>query len=194
MVQWPAGVDGRRAVVRLRHCVDDGAAFYLNGVNIFSTNMPTTAWVSTNYSRLSVGTPALLPAASADLILQPAIILTNIAWQTGQNQLAVEVKQASGTSSDIAFGMLLTAIVPPYGTTVIPPVRPQMKNHRFSRAAGFAAEIDTESGKTYQLLGSPGISPAVWQPVGSVVGNGTRQTVIDPTPVSTNRFYRIGVQ
>jgi hypothetical protein len=76
--------------------VDDGAAFYLNGVEVSRVRLPQ--------GPISFGTEAqlLLPEGPPDIV---EFAVTNL-WQ-GDNVLAVEVHQNSATSSDVVFGMML---------------------------------------------------------------------------------------
>ena len=83
----------------LRLMRDDGAVVYLNGVEVWRTNMPTG----------SVGflTPASVAIGGADestfvqTTLGPSLLVT------GTNVLAIELHQSGGTSSDISFDLQL---------------------------------------------------------------------------------------
>lgn len=85
-----------RADLRLKR--DDGAVVYLNGTEVFRSNMPG-------------GMITFLTTASAtadensffDSTVSPALLLE------GTNVLAVEIHQVSGTSSDISLDLELTA-------------------------------------------------------------------------------------
>jgi acid phosphatase type 7 len=82
----------------LRLLRDDGAVVYLNGTEIFRSNMPGG----------SIGYLTLASAAIDDntfhvTALNPALLVT------GNNVLAVEIHQANGTSSDISIDAELTA-------------------------------------------------------------------------------------
>ncbi len=83
--------------------LDDGAVVYLNGVEIFRLGMPPGEISHSTFASRTITTAAYegpfnLPAA--------ALI-------EGVNVLAVEVHQASPTSSDIVFGMTLNAVTTP---------------------------------------------------------------------------------
>jgi hypothetical protein len=78
---------------------DDGAVVYLNGVEVWRTNMPTG----------SVGflTPASVAIGGAD---ESTFVQTTISPSllvTGTNVLAIELHQSGGTSSDISFDLQL---------------------------------------------------------------------------------------
>jgi hypothetical protein len=83
----------------LRLLRDDGAVVYLNGVEVWRNNMPT--------STIGFSTPATVAVAGADettfvqTTLSPSLLIN------GTNVLAVEVHQSGGTSSDISFDLQL---------------------------------------------------------------------------------------
>lgn len=83
----------------LRLMRDDGAVIYLNGVEVWRTNMPT--------GTVGFSTPATVAIAGADestfvqTTLSPSVLLT------GTNVLAVELHQSGGTSTDISFDLQL---------------------------------------------------------------------------------------
>jgi hypothetical protein len=85
--------------VTLRLMRDDGAVVYLNGVEVWRTNMPTG----------TVGhlTPASVAIAGAD---ESTFVQTTISPSllvNGTNVLAVELHQSGGASSDISFDLQL---------------------------------------------------------------------------------------
>jgi Immunoglobulin I-set domain len=82
----------------LRHVVDDGAVFYVNGAEAGRFNMPAGP---IDYNTLSVTTPPEGVIRSV-----PVFGLTQ-----GTNLLAVEVHQNSGAGGDVLFGAQLTGIV-----------------------------------------------------------------------------------
>src|SRR5215204_3628050 len=80
--------------------VDDGAVFYLNGIEIQRVGMPAgTVTYGTAASR------SVSDATAADLFFVSGSPLTNLV--VGDNVLAVEVHQITATSSDIVFGSAL---------------------------------------------------------------------------------------
>ncbi|HIK98624.1 MAG TPA: hypothetical protein EYG13_03640, partial [Dehalococcoidia bacterium] len=87
--------------LQLRHLIDDGAVFYLNGVEVFRLNMPagpihpeTEAGNEVEVDLLSIAIP--IPAGAA---------------VAGQNRLSVELHQDRVGSSDIVFGVELDAVL-----------------------------------------------------------------------------------
>ncbi len=83
----------------LRLMRDDGAVVYLNGVEVWRTNMPT--------GTVGFLTPASTAIAGAD---ESAFVQTTISptlLVNGTNALAVELHQSGGTSTDISFDLQL---------------------------------------------------------------------------------------
>jgi len=116
LFQWPGTTN--RTTFYLNNLVDDGAAFYLNGVEFYNTNMPSVRQPDTTQAPLAVGTPVVTPPTNQ---LGTAVVVTNLV--AGANLLAVEVRQAGFTSPDITFGTTIMAAVPTWGasTTVVHP-------------------------------------------------------------------------
>lgn len=79
---------------------DDGAVVYLNGTEIYRSNMPA--------GTITHLTPALSAVGGADESRQFRFSMFKNAIQLGKNVLAVEIHQDAGTSSDVSFA--LTAI------------------------------------------------------------------------------------
>ncbi|MCL5097357.1 MAG: lamin tail domain-containing protein, partial [Candidatus Omnitrophica bacterium] len=86
-------------VLNLHPIVDDGAVFYLNGVEVSRVNMPDGP---VNYSTFA--NPSV-----ADATFTGPISISADSLVAGTNVLAVEVHQASSTSSDVVFGTELLA-------------------------------------------------------------------------------------
>lgn len=83
----------------LRLLRDDGAVVYLNGTEIFRSNMPSGTITSTTLASTGGGFTTFVTAAvSADLLVE------------GVNVLAVEVHQVSASSSDLGFDLALTGL------------------------------------------------------------------------------------
>lgn len=80
---------------------DDGAVVYLNGAEVFRSNMPAG---TVNY--LTLASSAVSGADEATFY--PAAINPS-ALRSGTNLLAVEIHQNTNTSSDIAFDLALVA-------------------------------------------------------------------------------------
>jgi hypothetical protein len=89
-------------VLTFSNRIDDGAVFYLNGVEVQRVRMPG-APTNIAYATFATGTPSGGDATSWDVFSIPA---TNAI--AGDNVLAVEVHQNSSSSSDILFGAALS--------------------------------------------------------------------------------------
>ena len=88
--------------LRLRHVIDDGAVFYINGVEVDPRfNMQTGAIDSTTFA---VGGPG-------DAVLSEEIVISASDLVVGTNRFSVEVHQANLDSSDVMFGVQLIAAV-----------------------------------------------------------------------------------
>ena len=89
----PGAVPG----LALRVLRDDGAVVYLNGTEIWRSNMGSGA--------VSYLTPALSAVGGADEAAFQAACLDADLLVAGDNVLAVEIHQSSGSSSDISFDL-----------------------------------------------------------------------------------------
>jgi len=81
--------------------IDDGAVFYINGVEVLRLGMPNGTIQHTTTAGRSVG--------NADY--EGPFIISTEHLLRGDNVIAVEVHQTSTTSSDIVFGLQLDAVV-----------------------------------------------------------------------------------
>jgi tartrate-resistant acid phosphatase type 5 len=93
---------------------DDGAVVYLNGTEVFRTNLREGPIGAFTPATVSVNTPEEDAFWSTDV--DPGLL------HAGRNVLAVEVHQASATSSDVSFdlkllGTLAGAVLSPRGAT-----------------------------------------------------------------------------
>ena len=92
----------------LRLLRDDGAVVYLNGVEIARSNMPD--------GNIDYLTHANSAVSSNDESTFFDFTMGANLLHDGTNVLAVEIHQASGSSSDISFDLELGGVMPPYGT------------------------------------------------------------------------------
>ena len=76
---------------------DDGAVVYLNGTEIYRTNMPDGEITSSTFAPSAIGGAAESTYETVELSADQL--------QDGQNVLAVEVHQNSPTSSDVSFNL-----------------------------------------------------------------------------------------
>jgi predicted outer membrane repeat protein len=91
----PTKYDG----LRLRALIDDGAIFYINGVEVARDNMPAGT-VGHAYSGLNAINEATYRAIS-DYRLAPNLLVA------GTNTICVQVHQATATSTDLSFDLEL---------------------------------------------------------------------------------------
>lgn len=84
---------------------DDGAVVYLNGREVFRSNMPTGTITPTTLASASVGGTDESTIFETDI--DPTLFLT------GRNVLAVEVHQNDVGSSDLSFQLQLTGLLQP---------------------------------------------------------------------------------
>ncbi len=101
------------AELSLRTIIDDGAAFYLNGVEVLRQNLPAGPISYTNMASAGIATPTLTGPFS----------IPNSSLVLGTNWLTAEVHQFSTNgvllSLDVAFGAELSA------TSFLTPAQPQ---------------------------------------------------------------------
>ncbi len=94
---------------------DDGGVVYLNGVEVFRSNMPTGPVNYRTLAVLSVGGPD--ETTQFYPVQIPSSLLVN-----GRNVLAVEIHQATATSADVSFDLALTADTTTPGTNAPPSI------------------------------------------------------------------------
>ena len=83
--------------LRLNPVVDDGAIFYLNGIEVYRLNMPDG-----NITPTTLATPGV-----GDATFSGPVVILRDNLIVGTNRLSVEVHQTSTLSSDIVFGTRL---------------------------------------------------------------------------------------
>jgi hypothetical protein len=109
---FPGEIPG--AILKLRHAVDDGAVFYLNGheVSRFGVTDDPVTYLSD-------------AAGHENAYVGPVDVSTQ--WlNTGDNVFAAEVHQSGGSSSDMVFGAELTGTFFPAGNVTPPPTEPKI--------------------------------------------------------------------
>ena len=93
--------DPRYLSATLRLLRDDGAVVYVNGVEVFRSNMPTGAIGYRTLASSAVG--GTDESRFFEVSINPARFVT------GTNVIAVELHQSSASSSDISFDLQLLA-------------------------------------------------------------------------------------
>ena len=162
----------------IRHLIDDGCVIWINGVKIHRYFMNEQA--SYSYDAFSNGGPGDAGYQFADAITNTA----TWAWidprpylVQGDNVIAVEVHQVSNTSSDITFGLEMTATLPATpGDIVI--------NEVFANSPGEGdwIELKNTTGAAIDISGF-GLTDDIFIPTryvfpaGSIVAAGARRTI-----------------
>ncbi len=85
------------------HLIDDGAVFYLNGVEIGRYNMADGVVSSSTFASTGVSTASIVGPVTYPIPAGVAV--------AGGNRISVEVHQTSTSSSDIVFGLEASAII-----------------------------------------------------------------------------------
>ena len=88
--------------LRLKHWIDDGAVFHLNGTEIFRIGMPNSVITHNTLANRNVLTPAL--EGPLDIPINNLLV--------GENVLAVEVHQATLPNPDLVFAAEVEAVIP----------------------------------------------------------------------------------
>ena len=154
--------------------VDDGAAWYLNGVEAGRLRLPTG---TITFDTLASSTP---PVEGETNVLN----LAAAALVSGDNVLAVEVHQSSATSSDVVFGMTLDVLLAVTNRPVI--LNPQMLGN-----GGFQGTLTGIAGHIYAVEWAPALG-ASWTAM-ATMSNFTGQVTFTDPAATTNgspRFYR----
>lgn len=100
------------ASLQLEHVIDDGAVFYLNGIEVSRFNMPSGTVTASTLA--NAGVPNAIYEGPFELPTESLLV--------GNNRLSVEVHQQSPGSSDIVFGASLTAQIDIEPRTAAQPV------------------------------------------------------------------------
>jgi hypothetical protein len=90
--------------------LDDGAAFYLNGVEIYRLRMVAAPGTINNSMLAAAGAPCGGDAACPDVFAISGDLMTNLL--SGDNVLAAEVHNFNAQSPDITFGVSLAYTLP----------------------------------------------------------------------------------
>ena len=89
---------GEAPTLLLDHLIDDGAVFFLNGVEVHRFNMPD--------GPIDASTLALESVRNAERVSD--VVIPTAALVPGTNRLSVEVHQSEVTSNDVVLGVELT--------------------------------------------------------------------------------------
>lgn len=145
---------------------DDGAVVYLNGVEIYRTNMPAGTILFNTRAPVAVG--GAEESTFFNAAVNPALLVE------GMNVLAVEIHQQSVTSSDISFDLRLVASTQPTPLILAGSVWKYLDN-------------GSNQGAAWK---EPGFSDAGWAsgPAQLGYGDGDEATVVSYGPLSAQKF------
>jgi hypothetical protein len=167
----PAGI----RYLTLRVLRDDGAVVFLNGAEIFRSNMPTGAITS--------ATLALTAIAGADESTWLTAAVSLALLVAGTNIIAAEIHQNTNTSSDISFDLELIG----YPTSSLPRLSVASQNNGVAlNWPGWATG--------YQLVATTNLAaPMSWSPVTNATqsSNGAFSLTLALTNLG-KRFFRLG--
>ena len=177
----PAGT-----TLTLSNYIDDGAVFYLNGVEIYRAFMPVVPALISN-ATLATGYNCASGDATCPLVFSIAgDLTTNLV--AGDNVLAVEAHNYVSNSPDVTFGGALFYSGPP------PP--PRVKRVTVPRTADAPVLISFwgMAGESYTVLYRYRLESGTWLSLTNVPTLGASQMVIaqDGSAMGqAQRFYRI---
>jgi Glycosyl Hydrolase Family 88 len=165
-------ISGRVTRAELRAVHDDGIAVWVNGTLVFS-----------RYVANGTGHAAYASATSLDNEVSTAT-LASAPFVSGENIVAVMVKQSGPTSSDVSFDLALTLTVegttPPPEETVVPiPLGSVWKYD----------DTGTDRGTAWLALG---YDDTAWRsgPAQLGYGDGDEATVLRGSPVAPSYYFR----
>lgn len=99
------------STIQFRYQRDDGCVLYLNGNQLFTNNMPPPPYTHHTFASTTISGAAATQRFWTNAF-PPSVL------QPGTNVIAVEVHQASATSSDLAWEMELLGVRPSVGVTL----------------------------------------------------------------------------
>lgn len=167
------GLDPPVAGLFLRVLRDDGAVVYLNGVEVFRSNMPGG---TIGHTTLALGS---VPPADETTMFHTANVVVN-RLVAGPNVLAVEVHQASTNSSDLSFDLELLAL-----RSFRPPALSITR-----RAFGIELKWSAFT-YNYRPESSPTLAPgANWSFIPNPILTSNNQHIVRLTPTATT-FFRL---
>ena len=153
--------------------LDDGAVYYVNGVEAGRIRMPAGAIDSTTQASLTQPVEGQLET----------LVLPSAGLAQGDNVLAVEVHQGGLTSSDVVFGLRLAA-------TVTFTNRPVIVNGLVLGNGSFQGTLLGINGRKYAVDYTAALGSG-WTPLATFTNFTGSATFTDPGAASTSpRFYR----
>lgn len=156
---------------------DDGAVVYLNGKEVFRSNMPSGTVTFSTLASAAVG--------GEDESTYYETEVAGSQFLKGRNVLAVELHQSSRSSSDLSFNLRLDALLRPGTGPEVQPtlaVESSVDGLRVSWPASFTG---------YELEVAPTLESTDWAPVSAPIQTqGDRRYIVLP-PLEEQRFLRL---
>ncbi len=121
------------ATLRLRLLRDDGAAVYINGVEVARDNLPTNATFDTF-------APSTIGGGGESTFFE--FDLNSASLVSGTNTIAVEIHQQSATSSDVSFDLELVGTVSPTSIDENVPLLPGINRVLVQALGDNGVEVD----------------------------------------------------
>jgi hypothetical protein len=156
---------------------DDGAVVWLNGKEMYRSNMPGTGAIGFNTLALDA-----VGGADEDTYLVTSIAVTNL--PAGTNLVAVEIHQSERNSSDISFDLEVSG-----AGYSIPASAPELA---VALLANGQIEISWPAPSAdWSLYVSSSLNEAAWAPFGTPPSISGNRNVVTLTPASETQFYRL---
>ncbi len=167
---------GKFSNVTLGFRRDDGGIVYLNGREVFRSNMPSVGVTYNTLASTTTGSADEMTFFQMDI--NPSLLVS------GGNVLAVEIHQVSRTSSDVVFDLELLAVASPV------PSPPKLSWEIQNGAINFSWPAGSTQ---WMLYSTDHLGPgSTWTPVQTptTFSGGKRSALIVPS--EPGLFYRIG--
>lgn len=155
---------------------DDGAAVYLNGAEVFRSNLPP--------GPLSHGTTALVDVDGDEEVNYLETPLPRELLVEGTNVLAVEVHQSSASGGDLSFDLELLGWVRP--AALLAP--PRLELSRMYPGGLVRLRLFGFDGQPYVIEGSGNLQN--WSPRWTNAPSGGVRDFAEPLGATPSRFYR----
>ncbi len=153
---------------------DDGAIVYLNGREVFRSNMPNGP---PDYRTLAAST---VSGAAETTFYETEVATSN--FRSGRNVLAVEVHQVSPSSSDLAFDLRLISSKP----VTVPPPRLRARVAEGSLQLSWSGGVGVWAVETSSAVAGP-----AWSRLAERAVRESEGWVLNLQPPDGPRFYRL---